>query len=114
MDNRQYREELIREIVTCYREVKRIEKVLAQDKYQRVFKNPKCKSAIRLARLKDTLNGDKQAIQMQLMDAWGKLPEVRCVGEDHEMGLGPLEFAAKCAKRPRRRKFMKNQLCLTP
>lgn len=114
MDNRQYREVLIRGIVENYRELKRIDKVLSQSKFQKVYKDPTCKSAGRLALVKKRLLEMREEASVNLHTLWRSLPEIRSLTEETEIGMGPLEFAAQCAKRPRRRKFLKNQLVLTP
>lgn len=110
MDNRQYRAELIKRMVNAYRAIKKLDKKLAEKHFSRVFRNPKCPTAVKIGKAKVELL-EYRAEEMQILsEAFRELPEVRHMTEETEIGIGPMEFAAKCAAKPRRRRFMKNQL----
>lgn len=113
MDNRQYREELIKEMVAAYRDVRRLDRKLKSKTFQRVFKNPSCPTAIKINEARLELLGHRQEAWECLQMAFNRLPEVRSLDEKTEIGLGPMAFAAKCAAKPKGIRFMKNQLAFT-
>lgn len=105
--NADVRDEIIRQIVKAYREVRRIERLLAKPKMSRVFKNPKCKSAVAQTAMREALELGLLDAQCELVCIYEMLPEIG-VGQY----AAAAAFAAKCAKKPRTPKYLKGQLLL--
>lgn len=110
MDHRQYREDLIRIMVAAYRDIRRLDKKLKSAYYNRTFKNTSCPTAVKINRDRQELLGRREEAWQELRTAFNTLPEVQCLYEPMEIGVGAYDFAAKCAAKPRGRRFMKNQL----
>mgnify|MGYP003394099839 CR=1 FL=1 len=109
MNSQQYREHLFDKMTSSHKEIKRLKKQLLQKRFQRVFKNTSCVTAIKIHKTKVALKGCIESSEMAMQEAWMALPEVKDRPFDvHEM----LAFVAVLSKRPRRRKFMKNQRAL--
>lgn len=109
MDNRQYREALIKSMVRSYRDIRRIDKKLHSKKFQRVYKDASCPSYKQVAQDTVELMDARRAAMSELMASFSQLPEIRHIDEQMEIGIGAMTFAAKCATEPKGRRFMKNQ-----
>lgn len=108
--NREVREEIIYQLVKAYKEVRRVERQLNNPKMKRVYRT-KCQSAKRQAEMKAALEEGLMTAQCDLVDEYCRLPEVRdeCRRDTLVDLQNARDFAAACARQPRRRKFMIGQ-----
>lgn len=110
MNAQQYREHLFQKMISAHREIGRIKKVLSQKKFSREFKDQSCKTAIKLHKTRIILNGEAESARAEMIDAWMRLPENRSSGTVNLSEM--LDFLKSLTKRPRKKKFMKNQRVL--
>ncbi len=106
------RQQAFRGMVSNYKAMLRYEKQLEQKRFQRVYKNPTCKSAIKQSEDREDILVDKVSAQKSVFMYWMRLPEVR-QDKTLQMTGTALRYAAELAKRkPRRKKYLKGQLLL--
>ena len=108
------RDDAIKRMVAALKEVRRAEKLLGKPKMHRVFKDKSCKSAKSQS---ESLWGLRKWISEAEVDmwcAWMTLPEVENDPNQpetfHEQVAAAKAFAAACAKKPRRVRFLKGQM----
>lgn len=104
MGQREYRAAILKSLMKACREIKKLEKELQQKRFTKVYRDKKCKGALKQAEWLAELEACLQESMTALMDNWELLPEV-CKGDE----IAAMEFAAQLCARKRSRKYMKNQ-----
>ena len=100
------------EIVAQHRIVARCEKRLSKKKYTRQYRNPECDAAKRQREDRNEIISEMKRATDVIFCLFVSLPEVR---QDKTLQLTgtAMRYAAQLAKpKPRKKKFLKNQLTL--
>lgn len=111
--NREVREEIIYQLVKAYKEVRRVERQLNKPAMKHVYRT-KCKAAKKQKEMKLALEEGLVTAQCDLVDEYRRLPEVRAEGHHDQLVdlQNARDFAAACARQPRRRKYLVGQKLL--
>lgn len=102
------RQAILADLARTYRLYRRLEASLSKPPFNRVFKNPKCKTAMRLKERRHDILSDVIDLRKAIYDQWVKLPEVR-QSKDLQMAGAALRFAAELVKPKRNPRYMRSQ-----
>ena len=105
------REETIQAMKKAYRRWKKLLASLERPPLNRQFKNPKCKSAKKLAERREEVEGSICDAYDEMLDCWNLLPEVRQSYDlKHEQQM--LAWLTKLTKPNRNPRYLKSQMSL--
>lgn len=102
------RQAILADLARTYRLYRRLEASLSKPPFNRVFKNPKCKTARSLQERRHGILSDMSDLREAIYCQWVKLPEVR-QSKDLQMSGTSLRFAAELARPKRNPRYMKSQ-----
>lgn len=105
------REVTIQAMINAYRRWKRLRASLCKPPLNRQFKNPKCKSAKKLAERREDVERRICDTYNEMLNFWHRLPEVRQVCDlRYEQQM--LAWLAKLTKPNRNPRYLKSQMSL--
>ena len=102
------RQAILADLARTYRLYRRLENSLSRPPFNRVFKNPRCKTALTLKGKRQDVLANLKGLREAIYDLFVRLPEVR-QSKDLQMQGTALRFAAELTKRKRSPRYLKSQ-----
>ncbi len=106
--NQEYRESIISILKAHYRQWRKTERLLRSQRFNRQYKDQKCKSSLAQQAARNELEIESKGWKAAILVMFCRLPEIDAEGQaDVEDAI---VFCRKLVARKSRRRYMKNQM----